>query len=130
MTFGTGDIIFARVPRRSPRDRDSEDEGNAPRIIITDSDFPLTEEPRKPEKPALREFGSLAKSLSKLANHFVITLCVSGLGVLTHLILVDSFGDPKFFDLVPVRYTIDAGDIAVIATFFIIMIRELWRQED
>lgn len=108
---------------------DREQPADFPRIILTDADASYTESSSKATGHATQELQSLSRSLSKLAKHFVITLCVSGLGVLTHLVLVHWFGDPRFFDLVPVRYAIDAGDIAVIATFFIMMIRELWRQK-
>lgn len=106
---------------------DREQPADFPRIILTDADASYTES--KPTAHTTQELQSLSQSLSKLAKHFVITLCVSGLGVLTHLVLVHWFGDPRFFDLLPVRYAIDAGEIAVISTFFIMMIRELWRQE-
>lgn len=111
------------------RDDDKEQRDDYPLIILTDSDASDTESSSSIGGHRTQELRSLSRSLSKLAKHFVITLCVSGLAVLTHLVLVYWFHDPTFFDLVPVRYAIDAGDIAVIATFFIMMIRELWRQD-
>lgn len=122
-------IYLSLVSERPPKTREEGLETDR-RIIITDSDFPPADFPSGAKKPRAAEFKSLSESLSKLIKHFVITVSVVGLGVLTHLILVYWFADPRFFDLIPVRYTIDAGDIAVIATFFIIMIRELWRQKE
>lgn len=47
-----------------------------------------------------------------------------------HFLLKNVFGDPKFFDLIPVRWVLDLGDIAIIFAFVIIVIRELWKVED
>jgi hypothetical protein len=113
-----------------------------PKIILTDADpvvesivevdESLTEQESRQEQAVdvRKEIHSLRDSLSKLGKHFIITLSIVGLGVSAHWMIVHVFGDPRFFDLIPVRYVIDAGDIAVIVTFFTIMIRELWKSEE
>ncbi len=77
-----------------------------------------------------REIGSVRQSLSKLSKHFIILIFVIVLAVAMHFLLKNVFGDPKFFDLIPVRWVIDLGDIAIILTFVIIVIRELWKVDD
>lgn len=113
-----------------------------PRIILTDADpvaesiveadesLPEQETPQEQAMDVRKEIHSLRDSLSKLGKHFIITLSIVGLGVSAHWMIVHVFGDPKFFDQIPVRYVIDAGDVAVIVTFFTIMIRELWKSEE
>lgn len=66
---------------------------------------------------------------TKVAKHFPIALTVFGFGVALHLILENLFHDPKFFGLLPVKYMFDAGDIAVIITLFIMLIRDLLNEE-
>ena len=73
---------------------------------------------------------SVWKSVSKLSKHFIILIFIIVLAIAMHFLLEHVFGDPKFFDLIPVRYIIDLGDIAIIFAFVIIVIRELWTVED
>lgn len=122
--------MFARVGKHPKPPKTGEADDQTPRIILTDAapNIAPTDRETPPETPAIdakKEFRTLSQVLANLAKHFFITICVVTLGVAMHWVLVHVFDDPKFFDRVPVRYVIDAGDIAVIVTFFSIMIREL-----
>lgn len=73
---------------------------------------------------------NLQQVLSKLSKHTLVLFAVIILAVGMHFLLERGFGDPKFFDLIPVRYVIDLGDIAIILAFVIIVIRELWNLKE
>ncbi len=90
----------------------------------------LPERARNRTPYAQKEIQTLGKSLSKLGKHLIVLLAVVALAVLMHFLLVRVFGDPKFFDLIPVRYVIDLGDASIILTFVIIIIRELWTLDE
>lgn len=82
----------------------------------------------------LRRFGknelsSLIRIVARIVKHFPIALVVLLFGVALHLILENLFNDPKFFGLLPVKYMFDAGDIAVIITLFIMLIRDLLKED-
>jgi len=66
--------------------------------------------------------------ISKLTKHFVVTLFLNVLVAIMHYFLI-YVGDPKFFDLIPIRYVIDLGDMFIIMTFVIIAIKEFWNME-
>ena len=102
---------------------------NQQAIIPAPIDGNSKPQPRRtpPRKPQNKEIRSLKESLSKIGKHFVITSTIVALGILMHLFLVVVLRDPGFFDFIPIRYVIDLGDLAVIVTFFAMMIRELWR---
>jgi hypothetical protein len=91
------------------------------------SDTVLVQTPTTYPQKEIRDVGL---SLSKLSKHFIILLFIIGLAVAMHFLLKNVFGDPKFFDLIPVRWVLDLGDIAIIFAFVIIVIRELWKVED
>jgi hypothetical protein len=115
------------------RHKDLDDE--TPRIILTDADeLPVRTKGRWSSDSKLRRFGknelySLIRIVARVAKHFPIALIVLLFGVALHLILENLFNDPKFFGLLPVKYMFDAGDIAVIITLFIMLIRDLLKEE-
>lgn len=74
-----------------------------------------------------KEIKSTGKSLSIIVKHFIIILFFIALGVLMHYLLRNVFDNPKFFDHIPVYWVVDLADIAIIITFVIVVIRELWR---
>ena len=114
------------------RHKDLDDE--TPRIILTDPDELPVRPKERSSKSKLRRFGenqleSLLRIVAIIVKHFPIALVVLLFGVALHLILENLFNDPKFFGLLPVKYMFDAGDIAVIITLFIMLIRDLLKEE-
>lgn len=115
------------------RHKDLDDE--TPRIILTDADdLPVRTKGRWSSESKLRRFGknqldSLIRIVAIIVKHFPIALVVLLFGVALHLILENLFDDPKFFGFLPVKYMFDAGDIAVIITLFIMLIRDLLKEE-
>ncbi len=108
---------------------------NDPEIILTDAD-PLTVRSTAKNRKftSLKEYeaeqaSSLIRLISKIIKHVPLALIVLAVGVGLHFILENWFGDPKFFGLMPIKYMFDAGDIAVFITLFIMLIRDLWREE-
>lgn len=122
-------------PDQSSERRHKEFDDQSPRIILTDAEElrvrpGVRRSPKsKLKKVGKREFHSFIRIFAKIAKHFPIALTVFGFGVALHLILENLFHDPKFFGLLPVKYMFDAGDIAVIITLFIMLIRDLLNED-
>lgn len=94
----------------------------------------LTDEPeavspkRKGPKPQYqREAKSAFHTLLKLSSHFIVVLFIVGLGFLMHLLLIHVLGDPFFFDVIPIRWVIDLGDLAIILAFIGVVLKELMK---
>ncbi|HEX8149603.1 MAG TPA: hypothetical protein VF591_20660 [Pyrinomonadaceae bacterium] len=60
------------------------------------------------------------KTIAEIASHtIVMVLSLGSIGVI-HLALLKLLGaDFKFFDLIPIRWLIDVGDITVVARFLL-----------
>lgn len=108
-----------------------EAQENTPSLPVSPAGSPETpaEHYPPPEAYHQKEIKSVGQIISKLSKHFVILIFIIVLAVAMHFLLEHVFGDPKFFDYIPVRWAIDLGDIAIIFTFVIIVIRELWKVE-
>jgi hypothetical protein len=96
---------------------------------------PLEPEPEQPaeSKPSpqpgllLRFWRRIARYALSLIFEFVgLTLWLVFAEALRYL-LERIYGDPKFFDRIPIRYVIDLGELALLLTFFVVAVRKLWR---
>jgi hypothetical protein len=126
-------VAKPRDESRQRRHKDPDDK--TPRVTLTNADkLKLRSNVRQSSKNKLRkvgkrEFYSLISIVAKIAKHFPAALTILGFGVALHLILENLFHDPKFFGLLPVKYMFDAGDLAVIITLFIMLIRDLLKED-
>lgn len=123
-----------KPPDQSSERRHKDLDDEAPRIILTDADELPARTKERSAKSKLRRFGenqleSLLRIVAIIVKHFPVVLVVLLFGVALHLILENLFNDPKFFGFLPVKYMFDAGDIAVIITLFIMLIRDLLKEE-
>jgi len=67
----------------------------------------------------------LKEVLADLLEHAAVVVIISLLALFVHYALQYWFHDPKFWDLIPIRYVVDAGDAAVILAFFVVLIRKI-----
>lgn len=126
---------MAKPPDQSSERRHKDLDDKTPRVTLNEADeLPVRTKVRRSSKSKLRkvgkrEFYSLISIVAKIAKHFPAALTILGFGVALHLILENLFHDPKFFGLLPAKYMFDAGDIAVIITLFIMLIRDLLKED-
>jgi hypothetical protein len=66
----------------------------------------------------------LTRHAAKLLLDFFGLLIFITLSETLRLIIQRIYGDPKFFDVLPVRYCMDAVDLTLLLTFLIVAIRE------
>lgn len=83
--------------------------------------------PSHEENVARKEAKQLQNFSVKFLAHLIAILFLVGIGFITHFILRGLFGDPKIFDLIPVRYAIEVGDVAIIMALVVKFVRDLLR---
>ena len=69
------------------------------------------------------------KTIAEIASHtIVMVLSLGSIGVI-HLVLFKLLGaDFRFFDLIPIRWLIDVGDITVVARFLLAILLDFRRR--
>ena len=71
-------------------------------------------------------------------SRYVLSLIFEFVGLTVWLVFAEAlrnlleriYGDPKFFDWIPIRYVIDLGELFLLLTFFVVAVRKLWRDSD
>lgn len=103
-------------------------------IIITDADSDLANRPRtastRIREFAIEQYVSFIKAVLRIAKHLPLPILILAFSLFVDLFVRTVFHDPKFLGVLPVRYLFEAGDVGVIITLFIVLIRDLLREDD
>ena len=125
-------------PRTKRTDKVDEPNERLPDEVVSE---PL--KPADPVKSELEKSGEsklvflprmLLRFWRRLAR-YLLSLIFEFVGLSTWLIFAEAlryllkiiYGDPQFFDRIPIRFVIDLGELALLITFFYIAIRKLLR---